>query len=188
MCEFLFFAGGQFLVCMSLKNVADIWLWTISCVGRFWPWPSTGKNVAKIVAKTGRGERGQGCSQRTRPPCSSFCKLLNLDILCGFYIQNTFLQIWQRKSPPFWGKKLIFGNFLKKFFYLFILAHSGCKSSCLGWRKIFRWCVQLLEDFNKGHCPLWTDCDRWWELLGTGMIGSASKLINYFQMLKFSSP
>ena len=89
----VFFAGGQFLVCMSLKNVADIWLWTISCVGRFWPWPSTGKNVAKIVAKTGRGERGQGCSQRTRPPCSSFCKLLNLDILCVFYIQNTFLQI-----------------------------------------------------------------------------------------------
>ena len=48
---------------MSLKNVADIWLWTISCVGRFWPWPSSGKNVAKILCpRRGEVRGGKGAA------------------------------------------------------------------------------------------------------------------------------
>ena len=72
---------------MSLKNVADIWLWTISCVGRFWPWPSTGKNVAKIVPKT--GERWEGA--RVQPADKSSLLKLFLESFTSW--TNTFYQL-----------------------------------------------------------------------------------------------
>lgn len=65
MCEsLLFLRGGQFLVCMSLKNVADIWLWTISCGGRFWPWPGpVGRMLRKLSGRRRWGVReGKGAA------------------------------------------------------------------------------------------------------------------------------